>query len=238
MMSISWRRIQVIIRKELKDALRNYQVLMMVVVPIGMALLYQNMQSLEGNQLILIFPILMSFGMTGTIVQSMIIAEEKEKHTLRALMLSPATAIEVMIGKSFLSFFLTLLTIFLTMLVTGLSMGISLLFWCITLLCILFFITVGTIVGLMSKSLTETAYLGMPIMFLMGLSPIFAPLINKAWLTKIVSFLPTAHYLQATELLMKGKTFIVGSHWLNITIWLILAVIICLFVFKRNRIED
>ena len=40
----------------------------------------------------------------GTFVQCSLIAEEKEKNTLRGLMLSPASTLEILGGKSLLSF--------------------------------------------------------------------------------------------------------------------------------------
>ena len=46
---------------------------------------------------------LMAFLFVAGFVQSMVIAEEKEKHTLRVLMLSPASSVEVLIGKSILT---------------------------------------------------------------------------------------------------------------------------------------
>ena len=45
----------------------------------------------------------MALVMVGGFVQAMLIAEEKEKHTLRVLMLSPASSVEVFLGKSLLT---------------------------------------------------------------------------------------------------------------------------------------
>lgn len=55
----------------------------------------------------LTMPVLMAYTMVGLFVQAIITAEEKEKQTLRVLMLSPATGAEVLIGKGVMTFTLT-----------------------------------------------------------------------------------------------------------------------------------
>lgn len=55
----------------------------------------------------------LTFVAVAFFIQSAIIAEEKEKHTLRGLMLSPATLPEILTGKSLVSFVVTGVTLML-----------------------------------------------------------------------------------------------------------------------------
>ena len=81
-------------------------------------------------------------------VQSMVIAEEK-KHTLRVLMLSPASSVEVLLGKSILTACLTLgiciVNLFILDQFSGNLLLLGFIFLCGTIL----FIVIGTMIGLL-----------------------------------------------------------------------------------------
>jgi len=88
-MNISMTRIQAILMKDYKEFSRNYAVSTMVLLPLIMAFLYNQ---LGANTISMYFlPINMTFSIVTTYVQCSLIAEEKEKNTLRSLMLSPAS---------------------------------------------------------------------------------------------------------------------------------------------------
>lgn len=103
-MTFSMKRFSAIVRKEINDAGKNSQVILMALLPILLAVFYSNMDSIK--EFFAGFIIVMTITMVGSYVQAIIIAEEKEKHTLRVLMLSPASPIEVILGKSVLTVFL------------------------------------------------------------------------------------------------------------------------------------
>lgn len=52
-------------------------------------------------------------------VQCCLIAEEKEKNTLRSLMLSPASLADILIGKSLFVFIISLFVVALTIFLLG-----------------------------------------------------------------------------------------------------------------------
>lgn len=65
-----------------------------------------------------------TFSMVATYVQCCLIAEEKEKNTLRSLMLSPASTSEILIGKSTLTFISTMLIVGDVCISQGICQGI------------------------------------------------------------------------------------------------------------------
>ena len=109
-MTFSWKRVNAILQKDFKDFSRNTAVSIIIFLPIILAALYGRMgvDSIQGH----FMNINMTFSMVGTYVQCCLIAEEKEKNTLRGLMLSPASTLEILGGKSLLSFLLTLIIVF------------------------------------------------------------------------------------------------------------------------------
>src|SRR5690625_7823781 len=82
-----------------------------LLMPIILAIFYGKMGEIPIEMHYLI--INLALVAVAFFVQCAIIAEEKEKNTLRGLMLSPATLPEILGGKSLVSFILTCLTIVL-----------------------------------------------------------------------------------------------------------------------------
>src|SRR5699024_6126375 len=90
----------------------------------------------------------MTFVMVTSYVQSCLIAEEKEKNTLRALMLSPANVQEILIGKSLFTFVTTALTMFLCMILIDYKPANLFIIGIAMVISTLFYIAIGTFVGL------------------------------------------------------------------------------------------
>lgn len=111
-MTFSWKRVNAIFVKDYKDFSRNMAVSIIIFFPPVLAALYSRMGTSSIESIYMIFN--MGFAMVAAFVQSCLIAEEKEKNTLRGLMLSPATTTEILSGKSLLSFLLTLFSIVLS----------------------------------------------------------------------------------------------------------------------------
>lgn len=241
-MTLSWKRLSAIMQKEWKDFLRNAQVLVMVLMPVIFAFVFSKIPVDAGEEaeayIFLVMPVLMALTMTGAFVQAMMIAEEKEKNTLRVLVLSPATSVEVLLGKSVLSFALTLLTIGGCVAVSGQTIGAPLLFFTMSILSVIVFVALGTVIGLISKSLQDTSITGLPIMFLFLMGPIFSPMLNIDWLTTVLNIFPTQHFMDGSEQLFQGGSFSdVKAHMLNIGIWMVGAFIVSFLVYRKKRFD-
>src|SRR5690349_21243123 len=97
MMSISLKRTRAIFVKDYKEFSRNYAISIILVFPIIFAFLLRGAgPSLSGN-----FGIILNFSFVilTSLAQACLIAEEKERNTLRSLMMTPATTMDVLIGK-------------------------------------------------------------------------------------------------------------------------------------------
>lgn len=99
-MTFSMRRFRAMVKKEWKDAIRNPQILLNAGMPILLAVLFRQKEADPSEPTLLAIPILIAISITGAFVQANMIAEEKEKNTLRSLMLSPASKLEILAGKS------------------------------------------------------------------------------------------------------------------------------------------
>jgi len=235
-MTFSMRRFQAIVSKEWKDAAKNPQVLLMVGMPIFFAFLFSKMgqNSLGG----LASAILMALVMSGAFIQGMTVAEEKEKHTLRVLMLSPATATEILMGKSCLSAIYTLISIVLAIFVSGVALTNIPAIAVMIVLLLIIFIAFGTIIGLLSRTVSESSIVGLPVLLIFIMGPIFAPALKVELLTTIVSYLPSDHFIQAMIQLEPGGSFgDISANLINMAIWMVVSIVLAAIVYSKKRFD-
>ncbi|MEG0376327.1 MAG: ABC transporter permease, partial [Raoultibacter sp.] len=107
-MNAALRKIGALTIKDFSDLLKNPVTVVCAIMPIGFMLLYRYgmMGNFNGEETIFFTNFLVSIatcmtaGMVGSMVILYTIAEEREKHTLRTLMLANVSAGHVLIAKS------------------------------------------------------------------------------------------------------------------------------------------
>ncbi|PGX10497.1 MULTISPECIES: ABC transporter permease [Bacillus] len=234
-MTFSMRRVSAIFRKEVQDFKTNSQVLLMASLPIIFAFIFSRFgQGSAGVGIIT----LMAFLFVAGFVQSMVIAEEKEKHTLRVLMLSPASSVEVLLGKSILTACLTLCICIVNLFILDQLSGNLVLLGFIFLSGTILFIVIGTTIGLLAESVPQTSLIGMPILMTMYLAVQFEPMVENKVIKTMIEYLPTSHMAKAIKSLVEGAGFSsISGHVLNVGVWLILSLIACLIVYKKKQMD-
>ncbi|MCM3786443.1 ABC transporter permease [Neobacillus mesonae] len=242
-MTFSMRRFQAIIQKEGKDSLRNPQILLMTAMPIMFAFLFSRMgtpdRGDEQSMLLLSFPILMALSMTGAFVLAMMVAEEKEKHTLRVLMLSPASTSEILMGKSFLTAVLTLVAVAASIVLSEVPGVIN---WpvliLLTLISMIMFIAIGLIIGLLSRTVQESSIIGLPVLLVFIMGPMFVPMMDSEILTSIVNYLPTQKFIDIMSSIgVEGSLGQATGDLLLCLAWAGASVIAAFVVYGRKRFD-
>lgn len=229
------RRVSAIFRKEVQDFKTNSQVLLMAFLPIILSFLFSRFGA--GKEMLGITTIT-AFLFVAGFVQSMVIAEEKEKHTLRVLMLSPASSVEVLLGKSILTACLTLgiciVNLFILDQFSGNLLLLGFIFLCGTIL----FIVIGTMIGLLAASVPQTSIIGMPILMTMYLAVQFEPMVENKVIKTMIGYFPTSHIVKALNSLVGGTGFgSISGHVLNVAVWLIISLFVCLIVYKKKQLD-
>ncbi|EJS75276.1 ABC transporter permease [Bacillus cereus] len=234
-MTFSMRRVSAIFRKEVQDFKTNSQVLLMASLPIIFAFIFSRFgQGSAGVGIIT----LMAFLFVAGFVQSMVIAEEKEKHTLRVLMLSPASSVEVLLGKSILTACLTLCICIVNLFILDQLSGNLVLLGFIFLSGTILFIVIGTTIGLLAESVPQTSLIGMPILMTMYLAVQFEPMVENKVIKTMIEYLPTSHMAKAINSLVDGAgVSSISGHILNVGVWLIISLIACLIVYKKKQMD-
>ena len=207
-MNFSIRRVNAILQKDFKDILRNSAVSISALTPLMLAFIYGRMAdiSIEAHYMV----INLTMVVVGTFLQCSLIAEEKEKNTLRGLMMSPASTFEILGGKSLLSFIATMIIVVIGAYLTGYYPENLFVVVAAIILSSLFFIGLGTLLGLFTKSVMEASVIAMPFMLIFGFGTVLTTFADKYPILKVMAYTPNA---QLVEIAVKVESG--GQIWSN-----------------------
>ena len=153
--------------KEAKDILVNKNVSYMLLLPLLFAALYRFVLRDMAPATILLVGTITNFSMVPVCVLSMTIAEEKEKNTLRTLMLANVTGGEFFLGKCLAVGLYTLLVNALAFLMAGLPAAGLPLFLLLLAFGLVGVMALGALVGLVCRDQMSASMMGIPlVMFL------------------------------------------------------------------------
>ncbi|SHN34120.1 ABC transporter permease [Gracilibacillus kekensis] len=228
------QRIGAIFEKDFKDFMKNMMLLTMPVIPIILAIIYSRLG--DGEEL----PIPMLYLIVGVTFSSVtassmmtMMAEENEKKTLRGLMLSPASFMDIIIGKSLVVGLMTLISLIISLALVGIEPFLNVQAIIGLLLLFLFFLFLGIGIGLFTNSIAATSAYLMPVMFLFG----FTPMIDFLGLGEDSLAITIANYFPIMQLIEMHDT----NSWLPIgivAIWTLAAAIFTYICFKKEKTDD
>ena len=233
-MTFSMKRIQAIFIKDYKDLQRNGYVLFTALLPLFFAFCLKGDGNPEASGLIFNLALVMS----GCFVQAALIAEEKEKNTLRGLLLSPASTMDILIGKSALSFIITALVLIGCILITDFSIQNAGIFILVNVMALCIYIGAGTLIGLLSRTVMESSLIGMPAMFLFGMGSLIPIAFDNDIVLEVLAYLPNFNYMDIIIELTPGQSFSAFSEGLIIlAVWFIVTILATLFVYRRRQFD-
>ncbi|MFZ4453851.1 ABC transporter permease [Salibacterium aidingense] len=235
-MTSSLKRIYAILNKDLKDLSKNMYVLSTVVVPIFMAAVFAR----SGNTPLEIHYLVvnLAFATVAAFVQCALIAEEKEKNTLRGLMMSPASTAEILTGKSLVSVLLTLITLIVCMRITGYTPEGLPIISIALLVTLIFYVAMGTMLGLLTRSLMEASVVILPIMFIFGMGTLLIELIQEYEALMFIEYLPNFQLEFMAQAVEGGASFeeVVGELGI-MAVWMAVMVVLTVAVYRRRTFD-
>ncbi|MEK4198164.1 ABC transporter permease [Cytobacillus sp. FSL K6-0265] len=235
-MIFSFKRVNAIFIKDWKDLQRNSYILFTLAIPLVFAAMLGRMN--EATTVLSTYPINLALIIAGAFIQAAMVAEEKEKNTLRGLLLSPASTLEILIGKSALSGLMTILVIIGSIIFSGYAVPSLLLFSLSILLGLVFYLATGTILGLLSRTVMETSIIGMPVLVIFGMSSMFKPMVENATLINIIELLPNEQLNQIWFGLSDGKG--AADILMNLFIlflWVAVSFLLTIVIYKKRRFD-
>ncbi|MNN19303.1 ABC-2 family transporter protein [compost metagenome] len=235
-MSISLKRAGAIFVKDYKEFSRNYAVSFSVIVPITFAFLFRSAgPSLPGA---IGFLLNTSFVLLTCLVQACLIAEEKERNTLRTLMMTPATTMDVLIGKSTLVFVVSSVALAIATSILGYEPVSMWAFVAAIILSIILYTAAGTICGLFSKTLLDASLSIMPVALLFTGAPWGVLLAKDYPIFKVLDYMPSSQLVHLLGIRSIG--FTTGDllkPLLIILAWTVLLTIVSVVLYQR-RLRD
>jgi ABC-2 type transporter. len=238
-MDLSMRKINALFKKEIKDLGKNINVSIMYLLPIFFSFVYFRLFS--GEDISKAYILTMCLGMSLTLVTgfgiAMLIAEEKEKNTLRTLMLSGVSSLEFLAGKALITILLTEVIDIIIFFLSGVEVKYLGIYILVSSPIILTMIELGAVIGILSPNQMSTGVVGMPILFAFFMLPIFSKINHSV--EKVASFLPNYHMNTIIEKTFKGQAL--GSGDIKgiaiILVWILIGAIVFAYVYKKRGLD-
>ncbi|OZQ79056.1 ABC transporter permease [Paenibacillus odorifer] len=235
-MSISYKRARAIFVKDYKEFSRNYALSIMLIFPIIIALIFKRAgASLPGASGFLFNS---SFVLLTCFAQACLIAEEKERNTLRSLMMTPATTMDVLIGKSSLVFVMSAVVLAISTLLFGYEPANIWAFVAVIILSIILYTAAGTICGLFSKTLLEASLSILPVAFIFMGAPWGEVLVKDYPVFKVLDYMPSSQLVHLLGLSNTGYTTgdVVKPLLINLA-WTVVLTVVSVILYQR-RLKD
>ncbi|MED4954575.1 ABC transporter permease [Paenibacillus sp. FSL R5-0527] len=235
-MSISLKRAGAIFVKDYKEFSRNYAISIILIFPILFAFLFRSAgPSLPGA---IGFLLNISFVILTSLAQACLIAEEKERNTLRSLMMTPATTMDVLIGKSALVFVMSAVVVAISTYILGYEPASIGAFVAAIIFSIILYTAVGTICGLYSKTLLDATLSIMPVALVFTGAPWGVLLADDFPIFKVLEYAPSVQLVYLLNIRNIG--FTTGDllkPLLIILAWTVVLTIVSVVLYQR-RLKD
>lgn len=174
----------------------------------------------------------------GFIMVGTSIAEEKENHTLRALMTSSITGVQYFFGSILIPFALLMAVNYIVLFISGIPMDIVpwIPFFFVSMVVSLTSCVLGMIVGICAKNQMNANLISYPFLMVFMMVPIFGNMSEA--LHKISGFLFTGVMTGMTECLAAGETYVMSPLDMAVLFGeLLISVLVFLVLYKRNGYE-
>ncbi len=175
----------------------------------------------------------------GLMISSTSIAEEKEKHTLRAMMTSSVKSNEYLIGSLIPTFMIIMIVNLLLIPASGVSYSEIHIptFLLITAGGTLISIILGFIVGIVTKDQTQSGVISTPILLVFTMLPqlrFFSETINK-----VSSYTYSGVISSYVDGIFSKEGYILNTKdLLTMTVWFIVGIVIFIVAYKKNGMES
>lgn len=234
-MKISAMRIGAIFVKECKEVRKCPPVMisffMIPIISIIMKLALPD----AGTDMIISMFYPMHIVLSGLLSCSSIMAEEKEKNTLRVLIMNRVKPIEYILGIGIFVFLGQMIGAVIVILIAEIPANILPVFIGITALGNVCSILLGSLIGVIVKNQVSVAPMAVPLMLLLTFVPIFST--ENKGIRKVGSILYSQQISNLfNDLLQESSIKLYGI--LIILINLVLLFILFMIFYKRNKLDS
>ena len=243
-MGIKLHVFRALFKKDLKNCFMNRNVSLMLLLPIVFVLLYKFL--LKGNDdesfsayYTLLMCSVLSLSVIPLNILATLISEEKEKHTLRSLMMANVSGAEFIASKSAVCLILMMAEGIIIYLLSGLSMQLMAIYLVTMFVVSLAIIIFGAIVGISARDQMAAGTLGTPLMMLFLIPPVFSTMNN--FFEKVSVLVPTTSLYtiygaaySSLPLMSKDNIIAFGV----CIAWIVIGIIAFVRIYKKKGLDD
>ena len=229
------RNIAAVFSKQLKETLKNKSILIQFLMFPVMVLIMENAIVLEGTPehfFVKLFAV-MFVGMAPLTCMSSILSEEKEKNTLRALMMSNVHPFEYLIGIGLYVWLMCMVGAAVFAVTGGYESKDFLMFMVIMAAGILLSELTGAVIGVFSKDQMAATSVTVPVMMVFSFLPMLS-MFNES-----IEKIATVTYSQQLSILINGlgTAEVKPESILIIAANFIISAVLFALVFKKKGLE-
>jgi ABC-2 type transport system permease protein len=234
---------QTALRQTMEDALRASagQTLPARLVPFDVASSGKGGagQEVDLAKFYLVMSLVLALCMAGVFVVPTILVEEKEKHTLQAILVSPAGYLDLVIGKALVGMFYSLLLALLLLLLNKGFAGNAVVTILAVVLGSLFLVQVGLLMGAVFGTTTQVNTWSSIIMMALFIPAIFAmPPQPPAPVSTIMRLIPTSYMADAIIIGLSDRASLsnVGLDLLVLAVATVIVSAAVIWALRRERV--
>ena len=229
------KHIFAVLWKQIKDTLKNKEILVQFVMFPVLTLIMENVVEVEGmpEQFFTNLFGVMFVGMAPLTSMAAIISEEKEKNTLRALMMSNVKPTEYLIGVGFYDWCICMIGACVIGVAgghTGVALGKFILIMGIG---ILVSILIGAAIGTWSKTQMMATSLTVPVMLVFSFMPMLSMFSGGIEKVARITYSQQIHSMIYRLDAMDSLAEPVGVIVVN----MVLAVVLFMYAYRRSGLE-
>ncbi|MCQ4636705.1 ABC transporter permease [Anaerovorax odorimutans] len=234
------RKIRILFKKDFIDFFKNMAVFVSCIIPIAFAVIYKYILADFGiGALYLINMILgLNLAMISVMIPATTIAEEKEKFTMRTLMLSNVSGVEIFTAKILVTSVIMLISNTVIFFISGVDAKLLPMFIVITVIGGIPLILLGGSVGILARDQMNAGVYEVPVMMLFLLPSVFNGL-NKT-VDAVAAFTPCQPTLDLVYALQKGTLLSSDSLIRAATVlgWIVIASIILMVLYRKRGTDN
>lgn len=227
------RNIIIIIKKQLKDTIKNKTILIQFILFPLMTIIMENAITLEGMPELFFTKLfaIMYIGMAPITSVAAIISEEKEKNTLRVLMMANVKPWQYLLGVGI--YVWTICMIGAGVMSTGLMRCDIAFFLCIMGIGFMISIVAGACIGTFAKNQMAATSIVMPCMMILAFMPMLSMFNEK--IAKVAKIFYTEQLKDILEKMSSDD--ITGKSALIVILNAIVVIALFSLIYKRKGLE-
>lgn len=227
-------RMLAILKSQWVETYRNPTLILMPLIVVATSFVYSLMNVADDDGYFPTFLLTMTVIMVGTQLPSLSMAEEKEKRTMEAILLTPVRPLEIIAAKLVITALLCAITGGASVLVVGSSPVDPLLAVLAVLLGFLLYGAIGVIIGLLSKDQKTAGIIGAPIVMFLMFGTILPTSEVPAIVGKVMAWLPTRPLQELLLAAFSTAEFQTVRNTLVMLPYIILSYAIAVYLLRRQ----